>query len=333
MDEEDLTGKRRRAEAAQWFARLKTRPVSHGTLRDYFAWRRETGNADAFEEAERFWTDAEQVGEQPSILRAVEAARTRGVARKNFAVSRGFVAALAVLLIAVATAGAVYFLTAGWGRDLSTGMGEQRTVALEDGSRLQLNADTQVNVRYAARHRHLALGQGEALFSVAHDVTRPFVVAAGPVTVTAVGTQFEVKRLEQEVIVTLVQGRVDVRQDNRFLVRLKPGQQWRLSDGQASVTTVNAANVTAWTQGRIVFENASLVTAIAEVNRYTGRPVILDAQSLGQAKISGTFQAGDAESFAKAVTALLPLRQRRDAEGRIHLFVNEQVNGENNPTD
>jgi len=322
MDDEDLTGKRRRAEAAQWFARLKTRPVSQGTLQDYFMWRRKQGNAEAFEEAERFWTDAGQVGESPSILRAVEAAESRVVSRKRVAVARGFFAVIALALVAVAIA-LVLHLAEGQGRALSTGSGEQRVIALEDGSRVQLNADTLLNVRFASHRRELTLGQGEAMFSVAHDPSRPFTVTAGPVAVTAIGTQFEVKRLDGQIIVTLVEGRVDVRDGDHQFVRLKAGEQWRLSDGRASVAVVNAANVTAWTQGRVVFEGMPLERAIAEINRYNGRPIVLDAPSLGREKISGTFQAGDAESFAKAVTAFFPLQQRRDGDGKIHLIADE----------
>ncbi len=329
MDEEDFSAKRKRAEAAQWFARLKTRPVSQGTLQDYFSWRRKDGNAEAFEEAERFWTDAGEVGDQPTILRAVEAAEARGVSRKKFAVSRGFVAAFLVVAL-VAVVAVVFHLVDGRGRDLATGTGEQRIIALEDGSRLQLNADTTVNVRYATRHRQLTLGGGEALFSVAHDVGRPFTVTAGQVTVTAVGTKFEVSRRDGQVVVTLVEGRVDIRAAGQQLVRLNAGEQWRLADGRASVAAVNTANVTAWTQGRVVFEGAPLASAIAEVNRYGGRPIMLDAAALSGEKISGTFQAGDSESFAKAVTAFLPLQQRRDADGKIHLIENESNNQENN---
>lgn len=326
MDDEDLTGKRKRAEAAQWFARLKTRPVSQGTLQDYFTWRRENGNAEAFEEAERFWTDAGEVGERPSILRAIEAAELRGVTRKKFAGFRGFVAVLVIAMFIAAIAVAFRY-AGGQGRDLATGGGEQRIIALDDGSRVQLNADTQVNVRYATHHRQLTLGQGEALFSVAHDIRRPFTVTAGAVTVTAVGTKFEVKRLGDQVVVTLVEGRVDIRTDGQ-LVHLKAGEQWRLVDGRASVAAVNTGNVTAWAQGRVVFEGTSLASAIAEVNRYNRPPVVLDAQAMSGEKISGTFQAGDSESFAKAVTALLPLQQRRDGEGRIHLIANEQAGEE-----
>lgn len=329
MDDEDLSGKRKRAEAAQWFARLKSRPVSQGTLQDYFAWRRQDGNAEAFEEAERLWTDAGEVGEHPSILRAIESAELRGRTRKKFAGSRGFVAVLALALLVGAVVTALHFAGTP-GRDLATGAGEQRIIALADGSRLHLNADTQVNVRYASHRRQLTLGQGEALFSVAHDVTRPFTVTAGPVTVTAVGTKFEVMRLDGKIVVTLVEGRVDIRADDQQIAHLKPGEQWRLAGGRSSIAAVNTGNVTAWTQGRIVFEGASLASAITEVNRHNGPAIVLDANAMSGEKISGTFQAGDSDSFAEAVTALLPLQQRRDHDGRIHLIANESTGQENN---
>lgn len=87
MNDKESETERRRAEAAQWFARLKTLPVSHGTLNDFFAWRRQPGNGEAFEEAERFWSSAERVGESPEILRAIEAAERRKPARRHFGVA------------------------------------------------------------------------------------------------------------------------------------------------------------------------------------------------------------------------------------------------------
>lgn len=320
MDEDDLRTERRRAEASQWFARLKSLPVSHGTLKDFFAWRREKQNAAAFEEAERFWTDAGRVSERPAILRAVENARRgRQAPRRTWRFA--LVPALAALAAAI-VAGAVWYALSP--RTFRTDIGEQRAVALDDGSRLHLNTETQVSVRYQSDARRLVLTSGEALFNVAHDTRRPFTVSAGGVTVTATGTQFDVSRIGDGTVVTLLQGKVDVAAPDGSHRTLLPGQQWQWPVRKTGIRTINAANVTAWTQGRVVFEGTSLADAVAEVNRYGGAVVILDSPALAGEPISGTFQAGDTQSFAKAVASFLPMRERRDENGQIHLVANAQ---------
>jgi transmembrane sensor len=106
---------------------------------------------------------------------------------------------------------------------------------------------------------------------------------------------------------------------------LRPAEQWRWPADGPSVRTVRPETVTAWTQGRIVFDATRLADAIAEINRYGGQTIILDAPQLGARQISGSFEAGDEDSFATAVTALLPLRRTLDGQGRIRLTADEVI--------
>ncbi|AEG50355.1 anti-FecI sigma factor, FecR [Sphingobium chlorophenolicum L-1] len=320
MDDEDIATGRRRAEAAHWFARLKTLPVSEGTLKEFFAWRREKQNADAFEEAERFWTEAGKAGNSPSILRAVTEAAARGRSRRRFRPAL-LIPAMAVLAAAV-TAGIHYMSLAG--STFQTEPGAQRTVALDDGSRLRLNTDTSLRVRYGASQRELVLERGEALFNVAHDAARPFIVAAGDATVTALGTQFDVAHWGGRISVTLVEGRITIVAPDGSAFQLRPGEQWRWPPENRRVQPVSVGNAVAWTQGRIVFDNRTLGDAIAEVNRYGGKPIILDAPAMAGKRISGTFEAGDKQSFIKAVTAFLPLRQAAGGSADIRLVANDE---------
>ncbi|SER96497.1 FecR family protein [Sphingobium sp. YR768] len=168
-----------------------------------------------------------------------------------------------------------------------------------------LNVETAVSVDYSSKARKLVLQGGEALFTVAHNKRRPFTVTAGAVTVTATGTRFDVARRENRISVALIEGSVVVRTGNGPTVRLRPGQQWRSSDARMSVRTVKADAVTAWTQGRVIFDDARLTDALAEINRYGGKLIVLDAAR----RISGSFEAGDTDNFVTAVTTFLPLRQ------------------------
>jgi len=320
MNEDDFAARRRREEAAQWFARLKALPVSQGTLRDFFAWRRQPGNAEAFEEAERFWSDAGKVGERPSILRAVEEAASRGRAPRRLGRLTRPLSLLAVAVALVLLAYASLHIFGPGGQAFRTSTGEQRVIALDDGSRFNMNAETAVIVRYSPRARNLELEGGEALFSVARDKTRPFTVTAGGATVTATGTRFEVAMRESRIFVTLLEGRVSVRAPDGSIQPLQPGEQWRWPAYGARVHTVKPETVTAWMQGRIVFDNTALADAITEINRYGGKPVVLAAPQFGTRRISGSFEAGDSESFATAVTSFLPLRRTLDDQGHIRLM-------------
>lgn len=319
MDEDDIAAERRRAEAAQWFARLKTLPVSQGTLTDFFAWRRHTQNAEAFADAERLWTEAGRLGDRPAIMRAVEAIMPARAAPRRRHVFL-LVPAFALLLVGVLVG--ISWLPFG-GLSFQTTSGEQRAVALEDGSRLELNSATKVRVRFSADARHLFLQRGEALFSVAHDTSRPFTVVAGDVAVTATGTRFDVSKLDRAIVVTLVEGHVSIRDGSGPLTWLAPGEQWRSDGGDRQVRPVATANVVAWTQGRIVFDNTALADAIDQINRYGGKPITLDAPNMKDERISGTFEVSDPQSFAAAVAAFLPLQQRAGEDGHIHLVARD----------
>ena len=104
----------------------------------------------------------------------------------------------------------------------ATAVGEQRLVVLKDGTKLSLNTATRVHVEFASKHRHVALECGEALFEVAKDAKRPFVVEAGGSEVTALGTVFSVRVTsdvahQTEVLaVTLVEGQVRVQESRAW---------------------------------------------------------------------------------------------------------------------
>jgi transmembrane sensor len=318
MEGDEQSQDRRHAQAAQWFARLKTSPVSRGTLEQFFSWRKEEGNAQAFAEAERFWSQADKVGQRPAILNVTQAAMDKTVRRpRRF--SYRLVAALALLLLS----GAVLTLSLrDRGAAFSTKTGEQRAVALADGSQVQLNTNTHIGVRIADNRRQVVLDRGEALFAVAHDPRRPFTVKVDEVLITATGTRFDVRRGDGFTNVTLIEGGVDVQGADGGTIRLTAGQQWHWREATRPVVlSINARRETAWTQGRIIFDATPLEEALAEINRYTDRAVRLDAAGFARKPISGSFEAGDTASFVAAVSAFLPLRGEPMADGGVRLVL------------
>lgn len=212
-------------------------------------------------------------------------------------------AASAVFLIAAST----WFITQ---RDTySTAVGEQRSIRLEDGSSVELNARSRVRVRFTARERSVDLLEGQALFNVAKDKTRPFVVSSDDLRVRAVGTQFDVNRRRAATTVTVIEGRVGV---DSLRVRspantadspagpvfLDAGQQLTVTPTAiAPSKRANIAAATAWTQQRLVFDSAPLAEVAEEFNRYNPRPIVIEDQTLESFGVIGVFSSTDPASL------------------------------------
>lgn len=300
------------AEAAQWYARLQGRSISLATVEEFFAWRRVPEHTAAWRELCEFHERAESLASDPAIQEATTAAFSRPLRRRRL-IAGGVAAALAV------ASGFLFFARPWANQTYSTERAETREIALVDGSRVTLDADTHLTVRYTKDARLLSLDGGRAFFAVAHNPNRPFIVTAGSARVTATGTQFDVRRTGDQTDVALIEGGVDVATEGR-VSHLNPGQGLSVA-GQAKPLShrIDLATTKAWTTGRIVLDDVPLSDAIAQVNRYTKRSVRLDVQRYATAHISGTFVMGDVPSFTAAVTAILPLRVAHDDDGSYRL--------------
>ena len=181
-------------------------------------------------------------------------------------------------------------------------IGEQRTIQLADGSTVELNARSRVEVRLTDRRRDVALIEGQALFRVAKDKHRPFVVRAGDAQVRAVGTEFDVYRKQTETVVTVVEGRVETYEESgsagAAAIVLSAGEQLTV---QAHTVTkpmrADTVAATAWVQKRLMFEETPLSEVAEEFNRYNRRPLAIDDRELQKLKISGVYSSTDPTSL------------------------------------
>ena len=320
---------RARQEAADWFARLNTKTITTAELRAFRAWRGNAANAGAYADVEAVWKAAGALRDDPEIGAAVRSALTQTPPRGRLrdwlraVPPSGKVSALvAVGLGAVLVASGVVVSQAG--QTYRSGLGEQRIVRLADGSQVRLDTNTQLTVRFAKTARQIELSRGQAFFDVAHDPARPFTVRADGAEVRAVGTRFDVRRDAGSVQVTLVEGRVQVRQaEGGGAWTMDPGQQLRL--GAKPTTTppqvkrIDAAAATSWTNGRLTFHATPLAAAIAEVNRYGRQKVTLEAADLSDHAVSGAFDTGNTDAFVAAVSDLYGLQVDRRPDGQIVL--------------
>jgi transmembrane sensor len=296
------------AQAAAWVTRLQGDTRSAGTEDALRRWLdADPAHQDAFERATDIWTIIPGAMLHGATAEAASPSRARG--RIGGARAKALAVAAALLLM-IGGGGWVWWLEAP--TVYSTEPGEQRIATLEDGSRIALNTGSEVDVRYDADRRAVRLEHGEAMFEVAHDADRPFVVTAGDKRVRAVGTIFIVRREGADVTVTLIEGKVAVTDTSRAdgprtppPTYLTPGDRLTASaTGAASVDHQSIEAATAWRRGQAVFDDTPLAAAVAELNRYGGPHIVIDDPRLAFLPVSGVFATNDAEEFARAAAAL-----------------------------
>ena len=197
-----------------------------------------------------------------------------------------------------------------------TAIGEMRVVTLSDGSVVFVNTNSEISVRYSASLRFIELLHGEALFDVAKNKKRPFVVQTGTTQVRAVGTVFNVKALRDQPVEVLVrEGIVEVKRED---VPLAPvvlvAKNNRVVAPQDSpivtnpVQNVEVGRQLAWRVGRIAFHGETLAEAAAQFSRYSDVHIQIDDPEIAKEKVTGLFVAQDPVGFANAVAVSFDLR-------------------------
>ncbi|UAJ12458.1 FecR family protein [Glacieibacterium megasporae] len=195
---------------------------------------------------------------------------------------------------------------------LATAIGERRSFTLPDTSRVTLNTDTAIRVAFRpGGERRLELLHGQAAFAVFHDRTRPFVVAVGRQSVTALGTHFEVRAEPGLMRVVLVEGSVAVRagRTNRPPSILKPGEALTArGDAEPEVTRADVDAVGDWQRGVVTFRDTPLSAAAVELDRYTPVQLVISDPKIAGYRVSGSFHTDDPARFARTLAELYPVR-------------------------
>lgn len=186
--------------------------------------------------------------------------------------------------------------------DQATAVGERRRTELADGSVVFLNTDTALSIDYAGPDRRIVLHHGQALFEVARDPNRPFVVAAAGAETRALGTIFAVHRTATCADVIVTEGAVEVRVGTRAIVRLDAGQ--RLNFGaRASLEprTIDADAATAWQRGKLIFNRRPLQSVVAELERYRAGRIVVLGEQLKALQITGVFDLDDTDRLLRTI--------------------------------
>lgn len=291
-------------DAAVWIARLRAPDRSARVEKGFRRWLAEKpSHAAAFETISTAWelTGALKRRPFPTLTRWERAGFRTGFFRATSAVA----AAAALLAIGLF----VYLGSSG----IATNVGEQRVMTLEDGTRMSLNTSTRAVVHYDQGERRIELKGGEALFEVARDPARPFVVVAGARRIEALGTTFIVREDEQTLSVTLMEGKVAVspRASDPSVV-LMPGQRLTLTGTQPPrLDAPGLEKMTAWRRGQIELEEAPLAEAARDMNRYSTLKIRIEDPQAARLRINGVFRTGDTAGFAAAVARSYGLGTRR----------------------
>lgn len=327
-------------EASDWLLRLQDPDVDEQTTARWLEWcQADERNLAAFEHIRELWHtfDDERLG--TSLCLSLAERKPSSGLPDSPGEKRGgtsiFLGLAASLLLA---AGGFWYLTRPanplrYTQTFNTAVASLSRQTLSDGSTLELGARSTVRVELTKEHRNVRLDDGEAFFEVAKDPDRPFVVQAGDLNVIAIGTAFNVRKAQDRVVVTVREGIVRIEPNDTSpalsgsaavgAVRAAAGHQVTYSTQQHSLTMKNVEAADAartrgmtWQVGRLEFANEPLGSVIAEINRYTRRPIVIADDQLSELKFTGTVRSDAIDDWLRGLENVFPIEvMNRDEQG------------------
>lgn len=306
--------------AAEWAAKVDGGTLPAADMAAFEAWLatdpRHLGAYLKIEAAlarvSRLGAEAERQRQAADVV-SLDAARS---SRRRFVLAGALAASFAAVI-----ASGVLWQANRFSAIYETRIGEMKTVALPDGSSLTLNTGTTARVHYTLLARGVSLDRGEALFDVAKNKSRPFVVTAGSYAVRAVGTSFSVSKVAQQPFtVTVREGTVAISMSNAGGVTMVSGGERAVAqaDGSLSVGDAQLARDFAWLDGRISFRQEPLGSVVRAFERYSTIRIIIDDPQLARRTVTGAYVATDPAGFARAVAVFMDLQLETDG-GKLYL--------------
>ncbi|MBN8940520.1 MAG: FecR family protein [Rhizobiales bacterium] len=285
--------------ALSWLVRLHSGEASEQDWSDYQAWKAAgVDQRRAADRAERLW---QRLG---PALRPKRRSKARGIA-------------VAILLVAGLAgggfAGGLFGPPGAYFADHRTALGERRTVALADGSTMELDAGTSVDIDFGADRRRLVLHAGQIFVTVTPDPARPFVVQAGRGTTRALGTAFDVRSDGEGARIVVTEHAVRVAYagaGETATTDVAAGQQvtYAPATGLGRPEPVDTGMLTAWRRGQVIFDGRPLGDVVAELARYRRGRILITDSALRDLPVTGIFSTADADALVDALPAILPVR-------------------------
>ncbi|HZZ31703.1 MAG TPA: FecR domain-containing protein [Phenylobacterium sp.] len=316
--------------AARWFARLQGEATTGDDWLAFEQWlQASAAHAQAYERLENLWVDLDfapvtkDLGGRPLIAahrqRPVRSdARSRTARRvwwgAGAAIAAGLTVAVAVGLQSSGVAAQIY----------ETPTGKTRDVTLADGTHIRLNAASRITVRLERDARRVEMADAEAVFDVAHDAKRPFLIGVGDRQVRVVGTEFNLRNREGLVDLTVRRGVVEVRPADALQsrpTRVTVGQELTHTVGQSiEVLKVSDPDATfAWTNGQLIYHDQPLSDVAADLSRRFATPVRAADARTGALRFSGVLVTDNEADVLRRLAAYAPVRvERRPTEIILH---------------
>ena len=339
-----------KARARDWHTRMNGGEVDEATARAFEGWlHADPAHKKAYHTLEQMWRDLDyvaleagvdvQAALRPEVERqhwswVPEWARLPEWTRRPALISAG-VAAATVAMIFVFTpimrSGPTDFAVV---PDHETRTAEIRAIRLPDGSVVTLGAKSQIDTAFTAESRQVTLLAGEAFFDVAKDPMRPFYVAVDDTLIRVVGTKFDVKRAGGDVHVSVLEGIVDVIKTDEIPERLSitapPSRDAkRLTAGQRiiasaepvlpEIQTVETVTPGGWREGRLAYEDASLREIVADVNRYSDRPIRISESRTGDLRFTLAFRSSEIDVWLEVLEDTQPVEVVETPQGELIL--------------
>lgn len=317
------------AAASAWVVRLQTPAAGEAEWLAFEVWLRRTPGAEtAYDSAMKLWLLADAYDADAHDADAHDADWGAQVRGSGLPWGRGIVA-LGLGGLGAATTAAWVLLAAHEPAQLArprlapaatvyaTAKGEQRSVKLADGTRLDLSGGSRVAVSLEPGARRVSMDQGEVAFTVTHDPRRPFAVSVGDRQVRDLGTEFDIRRARSEIRVSVRRGMVEVASNNGTAgapIELGAGRQL-IHDEASDVTTVRAASADeafAWKHGRLIYRDQPLQVVVDDLNRSFPHPVRIEGARIAALRFTGVLNVDAEDATIRRLTALLPISASRE---------------------
>jgi transmembrane sensor len=285
-------------QAGDWLARLHADDRTPDDETAFRAWlSADSSHRDAFERASAIWDAIGGLGQRSAPDVSAPAPASARMSRRLVLAGGGAV---------VVASG----LTLGWREAYAgvheTGIGEQRRLVLEDGSRVLLDTDTQIRFRTGSTVRLLSIARGRVDLEIAAGA-RPFVIDMGERRATAQAGRLDLRREGDAVALTAIEGsaRIDTA---GAPVSLSSGARIAMTAGRPDrLDRPELDDLIAWQSGRLAFRDETLANAAIEMNRYTTHALVIADPRAAAMRLSGVYRVGDPEAFARSLALLLPV--------------------------
>jgi transmembrane sensor len=287
-------------EAAAWVARLGSDSVTSEERQQFSRW---VAVSPAHRQAYFAMRERWQALGQAARLSAPQQ-------KINNSYRPGLMATAASILLAVTLTLFYPALRDRLSADEITAVGEHKTLQLADGSILHLNTDTAVAISFTPERRSIRLLHGEAEVVVAHAPSRPLLISVGHYQAMALGTDFSVASVNDDLKVTVFESSVQVSKDGNAIEVLKPGQQLEINEAQQlqQKNTVDLNEVDAWRDGKLIFTARPLQQVIDEINRYRLGHLFLFNKNAANRPVSGVFDINQLDNTLFVIAERLELK-------------------------